>query len=239
MPHPKCIELRERCYIKRGWRHAYQHYQDTIAEHLDKHRSILDLGCGRAFPMAERFLSWSDHVYGIDPIAEPAKADPCATVKRGTADNVPFPDANFDVVVCRAVLEHLGDPRPVFKEVSRVLAPGGVFIFLTPSRYDYVSLAARALPNSWHPWIVRRLEGRDEADTFPTYYRANSQDAVESLAAEVGLGVQSLRYLNHHPQYFMFSPLLYRLAMSYDQLVSRVETLAFLRGWLLGVLAKP
>jgi hypothetical protein len=120
-----------------------------------------------------------------------------------------------------------------------VLKPGGVFVFLTPSRYDYVSLAARLVPNRWHAALMHRLEARAEPDTFPTFYRANSRSTLERLARRAGLTIDRLEYLHHHPAYFMFSPLLYRLATLYDRLVCGCEALAFLRAWLLGVLHKP
>lgn len=239
MAHPTCIALRERWYVERGWRHAYQHYQEAVAAHLDAGRAILDLGCGRTFPLAAKYLAHTDAVFGVDPLVDPAAVAGGAVAKPGSAEEIPFPDGRFDVVVCRSVLEHLARPAAAFGEVARVLRPGGAFIFLTPSRYDYVSLAARVLPSAWHPWIVQHLEGRAEADTFPTYYRANSRAAVERHAGRAGLSVQRLEYLRHHPEYFMSSPLLYRLVALYDRLIDRVGGLDFLRGWLLGVLQKP
>ena len=237
--HPKVVELRQRWYVQRGWQHAYRHYQTAVIAHLDPQRAILDLGCGRTFPQAAKYLSQTPAVFGVDPVADPAAVPAGAVVKLGLAEQIPFADASFDVVACRSVLEHIQHPHAVFDEVARVLRPAGMFIFLTPSRYDYVSLAARLLPNAWHPWIMRRLEDREEDDTFPTYYRANARAAARRLAARACLEVERLDYLNHPPAYFMFSPLLYRVAALYDQLLHRFERLDFLRGWLLGVLRKP
>jgi SAM-dependent methyltransferase len=239
MAHRACVALRERWYVERGWRHASRHYEDAVAARLDAGKSILDLGCGRTFPLAAKYLARTDTVYGVDPLAEPTAVASGAIARVGSADAIPFPDASFDVVACRSVLEHIRRPAAAFAEVARVLRPGGVFIFLTPSRYDYVSLAAGLLPNAWHPWIVQRLEGRAEADTFPTFYRANSRSAVECHARRAGLVVGHLEYLRHHPEYFMSSPLLYRLAALYDDVIGRLDVLDFLRGWLLGVLQRP
>ena len=239
MTHSACIALRDRWYVQRGWRHAYRHYEDAILTRLDGRKSILDLGCGRTFPQAPRYLAHTNSVYGVDPLVDAAAVTPGAIARSGLADALPFPDASFDIVACRSVLEHIARPAAVFAEIARVLRPGGEFVFLTPSRYDYVSLAARVLPDAWHPWIMSRLEGRAEADTFPTFYRANTRRAVAHHARRYGLVVRRLEYLRHPPEYFMFSPMLYRLAALYDHAINAVGALDFLRGWLWGVLQKP
>jgi SAM-dependent methyltransferase len=237
--HPTCVALRQRLYDERGWQHPYRRYRCAVADHLTVGRSILEIGCGRTFPLAGEWLKHTDTVCGVDPEVDPGAVDPPARVLAATAERLPFQPASFDVVACRSVLEHLPQPRSVMDDVARVLKPGGVFIFLTPSRYDYVSFAARLIPSAWHGRILRWLEGRSPEDTFTTYYRANSRSVLQRLAAQAGLRVVSLSYLNHHPAYFMGSPLLYRLATLYDRLVCCRAALDFLRGWLMGVLKKP
>jgi SAM-dependent methyltransferase len=44
---------------------------------------------------------------------------------------LPYADGTFDAVVCGWVLEHLPDPRPGLRELSRVLAPGGQLLLLS------------------------------------------------------------------------------------------------------------
>lgn len=41
---------------------------------------------------------------------------------------LPFPDGSFDAVVCAVSVEYLADPVAVFRDIRRVLTPGGVFI---------------------------------------------------------------------------------------------------------------
>lgn len=53
-------------------------------------------------------------------------------VRRIDMLRIPYPDANFDLVVANHVLEHVADDRIAVSEVARVLAPGGHAILQTP-----------------------------------------------------------------------------------------------------------
>ncbi|MGA6167167.1 class I SAM-dependent methyltransferase [Amycolatopsis magusensis] len=45
------------------------------------------------------------------------------------AERIPYPDNSFDLVVGHAVLHHIPDVPAAFREVLRVLKPGGRFVF--------------------------------------------------------------------------------------------------------------
>lgn len=45
--------------------------------------------------------------------------------RAGDAERLPFPDASFDVVTCRAAFHHFARPERVLAEMSRVLTPNG------------------------------------------------------------------------------------------------------------------
>jgi len=227
--------LREH-YEFRGWHDAYTCYESLLRNLVGHGTRVLDVGCGCTFPLARLLLDAGAEVHGVDPLADPQQAPQRTTVKQGVAERLPYPDATFDVVASRCVLEHLRRPATAFSEFRRVLKPGGRFVFLTPSRYDYISIVARIVPNSFHGWVMRQIEGRSEKDTFPTYYAANSMRQVYRLAAQVGFDVEELRYYNHYPYLLVFSPLLCRLAIAYDRLIQRHKSLSCLQAWLIGVL---
>ena len=47
-------------------------------------------------------------------------------------EQLTFPDASFDVFITQDVFEHLFDPAAAFREIARVLRPGGLHIFTVP-----------------------------------------------------------------------------------------------------------
>jgi 2-polyprenyl-6-hydroxyphenyl methylase/3-demethylubiquinone-9 3-methyltransferase len=117
-----------------------RHRNPWIADQLGAEpRRVLDLGCGAGF--LANYLATRGHcVRGLDADAESlsvARAyDRTGTVEyhRGDACSLPFPDASFDVVCAMDLLEHVEDPARLVSEASRVLAPGGMFLFHTFNR---------------------------------------------------------------------------------------------------------
>ena len=54
--------------------------------------------------------------------------------EQGYAEAMPYADGSFSVIVCLDVLEHVQDLQATIREIARVLAPGGVFVFDTINR---------------------------------------------------------------------------------------------------------
>ncbi len=81
------------------------------------------------------------------------------------AERIPYADATFDLVVGHAVLHHIPDLQTAFRELHRVLKPGGVFFFAgEPSRVGdriaaYPKRGAVKLSPVW-----RRAMGAQPAD---------------------------------------------------------------------------
>jgi SAM-dependent methyltransferase len=50
-----------------------------------------------------------------------------------STENLPFPDASFDLVTCTEVIEHLEHYRRTLRDMHRVLKPGGTLVLTTPN----------------------------------------------------------------------------------------------------------
>jgi ubiquinone/menaquinone biosynthesis C-methylase UbiE len=217
--------------------HPYRTLEAEIARRLRPEHTLLDAGCGRTAPVLRKYLGSARRLVGIDLVEFTEPIDGIE-LYRGDVSRTQLPDRSVDLVYSRSVMEHVDDPDAVFAESHRILAPGGHWIFLTANKWDYASIIARMIPNRLHPMIVRRVEGRAEEDTFPTRYRVNDRRTIERLAQRHGFAVAGFAYLGQYPNYFMFSPLLFRIAAQYELLLRRHPSLHWLRGWILAVLQK-
>jgi SAM-dependent methyltransferase len=218
--------------------HPYRIFEEEVGRALRSDSVLLDAGCGRTVPVLRKYIGRASRLIGIELVEFTDVPKGIETIRADLA-SIPVPSASIDVIMSRSVFEHLEDPASVYREFARILKPGGRLIFLTANMWDYATLVARVVPNRFHPAIVARVEGREEADVFPVCYRTNTSRAVSRLAAGAELEIDAFRYLGQYPNYFMFNAALFLLGTGYDKLVSRFEALRFLRGWILVTLRRP
>ena len=91
-------------------------------------KRILDLCCGTGRAAGAASALGAD-AEGIDVSEEMVKAAktafPSASFAAGDAEAIPKNDAVFDAVICSFGVMHVGRPEIMFKEIARVLKPGG------------------------------------------------------------------------------------------------------------------
>ncbi|MDP4116913.1 MAG: class I SAM-dependent methyltransferase [Bacteroidota bacterium] len=104
--------------------------------------NILDIGCGTGFPLleiAQRFGK-SSHITGIDPWAEAvnrlhykAKAMNVNNydILVQKAEELPFKNGNFDIIVSNVGINNVEDPSKVISECSRVCKQNGQLVMTT------------------------------------------------------------------------------------------------------------
>lgn len=232
---PMAERLRQRYFGND--KHPYRTFEEQVERLLTPSSTLLDVGCGRTAPVLRKYKGRAGRLVGIDVI-EFENAPDDLELHRGDASNISLPPGTVNVIMARSVMEHLTEPVGAFREMNRVLAPGGSLIFLTANLWDYASIIARIVPNSWHPQIVQAVEGRAPEDVFPIAYKCNTKGAIRRLAAQTGFEVSRFDYLGQYPGYFMFNGPLFFMATGYEKVLQKVPGLAFLRGWILAVLVK-
>ena len=224
----------------RGVPHPYRLFEQHV-EQLVTSKSVsvlMDAGCGRTVPVLRKYLGRVPRLIGVELVDF---TDVPSGIETYNADlgKLPLDNASVDLIMSRSVFEHLTHPDAVYREFSRVLRPGGRVVFLTANMWDYGTLVARLVPNRFHAKVVRAVEGREEEDTFPTAYKTNTRGDVNRLAAASNLRVESFEYLSQYPNYLMFNGLLFLLGTAFEKVISRVDALRILRGWIMVTLVKP
>ena len=91
----------------------------------------LDVGCGPGALTAQLVQRLgAEAVSAVDPSEPFVMASrgrfPQVDVQRATAEDLPFPDGSFDVVLAQLVVHFMSDPVAGIAEMARVACPGGV-----------------------------------------------------------------------------------------------------------------
>lgn len=119
-------------------------------------KKTLDVGCGGGI-LAEEFARLGCAVTGIDPsekslVAARSHAQAAGLsidYRQASGERIPFADATFDLTYCCDVLEHVRDLNQVIAEISRVLKPGGIFLYDTINRTLKSKLIMIKLYQEW------------------------------------------------------------------------------------------
>ena len=211
--------------------------RERILACLTQEMTVLDLGAGSGNVEYMNFKGHVAKMCGVD--LDPRVVDNPMLDEGRIADGgaIPYGDGVFDLVFCDNVLEHLDDPIGIFREVARVLKPGGLFLFKTPNKWHYMPSISRATPHSFHRF-VNRLRGRAETETFPTRYRANTKPDVIRLADQSGLSVRDIQRVEGRPEYLRMAWPFYLAGTAYERLVNAHPVFAPLRVLLIGTLQK-
>lgn len=138
----------------------YYHYNRFITSQLKRHlgdlkgKRLLELGCGRGTSSIYQAVTNglevvpTDYSEGAVAIANRNMGKYGVPGQAVQADifNLPFPSGSFDVVISLGVMEHIERAADAYREMHRMLRPGGVMISMNvPEMPDNIQRIAAPL----------------------------------------------------------------------------------------------
>lgn len=150
-----------------------------MAGRADRPVRVLDVGCGTGSYLAAQSRALGDRVElsGIDPsdaMLSRARAKvPEAHLGVAGVEAIPYPDGSFDFVATRFAYHHFEDKPLAFRELRRVLAPGGV-LFVT-----------NVAPDRMPGWWIFRLFPEATADNVRYWPAERIAEELTTLGFEV------------------------------------------------------
>jgi len=132
-----------------------------------EHR-LLDVACGPGV-LLRAASEYTSNLHGIDisnvAINQGRRAIPTADLRVGNAEQLPYGDAEFELITCLGSLERMLDQRQVLREMHRVGAPSAKYCFLVRNANSFGW-------KWWAPITARyRAKGHAGADTLTNWRR--------------------------------------------------------------------
>ena len=154
---------------------------------------VLDVACGaglvanRINPVSRKLCS----VTGIDlneGMLNVARNNPQIEWRQGSATELPFDTASFDVVLCQQGLQYFPDRAQATGEMARVLVPGGrlaLNVWGALERQPFLAALIAA---------VGMFLGADARAAFGLAFSLSTAEELRKLATVAGLGNVRIRF---------------------------------------------
>ncbi|HEX7283806.1 MAG TPA: class I SAM-dependent methyltransferase [Vicinamibacterales bacterium] len=116
-------------------------------------RKLLEVGCGIGTDLV-RFARGGARVTGIDlsqTAIDLARKNfalnnvSAEELRVANGEELPYPDATFDVVYGHGVIQYTADPARLVRECHRVLKPGGTGIFMVYNRVSWLNALSKVM----------------------------------------------------------------------------------------------
>jgi ubiquinone/menaquinone biosynthesis C-methylase UbiE len=116
-------------------------------------RKLLEVGCGIGTDLV-RFARGGARVTGIDlsqTAIDLARKNfalnhvSAEELRVANGEELPYPDATFDVVYGHGVIQYTADPAQLIRECHRVLKPGGTGIFMVYNRVSWLNALSKVM----------------------------------------------------------------------------------------------
>lgn len=161
----------------------------TKLNELPRDMNILEFGSG-AGNLLHRIKEIGFHGKIVASDIQPRPIDVPRSIEWVVADlndRLNIPDNSFDLIVSTEVVEHLENPRAVFREFSRLLRPTGKLILTTPNQESVRSYAALLMGGHFAGFL---------GASYPAHITALLRKDFERICSESGFRKPEFFYSN-------------------------------------------
>jgi 2-polyprenyl-3-methyl-5-hydroxy-6-metoxy-1,4-benzoquinol methylase len=151
--------------------------------------AVADIGGGRG-ELAQALASRSENVLLVD-YSPPDAAELPANVKSLQADlnsEWPIESGTIDFAFALEVIEHVENPRHFFREMKRVVKPGGYIFITTPNNHCLASKIT---------FLLRGQHRYFQAPSYPAHITPLLVCDFERMAAEAQLSILNWSWSNY------------------------------------------
>jgi ubiquinone/menaquinone biosynthesis C-methylase UbiE len=147
-----------------GYHDLLDELESEFVSRWGRDREILEVGCGTGLVL-ERLAAFASHAKGIDlsPGMLEKATERGLDVVEGSATELPFADASFDVTCSFKVLAHIPDIDRALSEMARVTRPGGHVVAEFYNPLSFRGLVKRLGPAG------RVADGTDEGHVYTRF----------------------------------------------------------------------
>jgi len=163
--------------------------KEFILSQIGFGKRVLDVGC-LGGQISKLIMQQNNEVWGVEINVAAAQVAEQRGVLVKVADveeGLPFESGYFDAINAGEILEHLYDTKAFFLECSRVLRPGGAFIFTTPN-LNSLENRIRVLTGGY-----LSMMGAYPEDHFGEHIRTFNLGKVYELCRQTGFHIDEVR----------------------------------------------
>ncbi len=184
-------------------------------------KTVLDVGAGKRWHFNASLKQSGMDLIGFDidmvEMSENMLLD--RKICGDACESLNVPDKSVDLIMGRAVIEHLHDTASFLNNANRALREDGRLIVTFPSRHAPFAILNRILPRKVSSWLLSRLVPNSSGVLgFEAFYDRTTFPAFRQILADSGFEIEQEFASYFSSWYYRFFAPLFVVGLGYDYL---------------------
>lgn len=179
--------------------------RDVLPQYLKTEQKILDIGGGKHPNItAEQKKNLNLNVTGLDISQDELNRAPNGIYDDTIATDITQYEgqAEYDIIICRALLEHVPDTEKSIKNIDKLTKQGGHILIFVPCKNALFSRLNMILPDGLKRKLLQfAFPAKHQRLGFKAYYDHCTPKEFEKMAEKNGLHIKE-KYISYNSEYF-------------------------------------